>query len=209
MDIKFECQACDQPVVVDSCGAGETVSCPTCGATISIPAFGASAPIAGTRPAARTWGLKGMVLMLLCGAAIAFLGVWVGSRWFEPSVLVISPSVPPTMLDNTMLDNTMLDNTMLDNLRWIERATHARVNPEDASLVRQIRDRVWAVAQVWNRQPTFVKGEIPSTGSTLVNLQFWLADVLGRRSTAEEKRKAARQGLLEAIREQETARISN
>src|SRR5476649_2670241 len=37
MDINFTCTHCNQTLVVDSTGAGETVSCPTCQQMISVP----------------------------------------------------------------------------------------------------------------------------------------------------------------------------
>ena len=37
MDIQFNCPHCDQHLVVDSSGAGETIPCPTCLQTIFVP----------------------------------------------------------------------------------------------------------------------------------------------------------------------------
>ena len=37
MDIKFTCPHCEQALTIDSAGAGETVSCPSCLQTIFVP----------------------------------------------------------------------------------------------------------------------------------------------------------------------------
>jgi hypothetical protein len=37
MDIHFSCSHCEQNLVVDSAGAGETISCPACFQTIFVP----------------------------------------------------------------------------------------------------------------------------------------------------------------------------
>jgi uncharacterized Zn finger protein (UPF0148 family) len=37
MDVNFTCPHCEQALVIDSVGAGETISCPTCDQTIFAP----------------------------------------------------------------------------------------------------------------------------------------------------------------------------